>query len=59
MGDFDRAIRDYHKAIELKSDYASAYNNREIAYSKQGELDKAIQDFSEAIRLDPDYVGGL
>src|SRR5262245_15646584 len=30
--DYDRAIADYNTAIELKPDYAEAYNNRGFAY---------------------------
>jgi tetratricopeptide (TPR) repeat protein len=29
------------------------YNNRGLAYKKQGELDKAIADYNKAIELDP------
>ncbi|MFW6106632.1 MAG: tetratricopeptide repeat protein [bacterium] len=42
----------YTKSINLKPDYASAYNNRGVAYGKHDELDKAIRDLSKAITLD-------
>ena len=39
-GDFDQAIDDYTKAIELKPDLVDAYHNRGIAYDKQGDYDQ-------------------
>ena len=54
-GDFDRAIADFNRAIELKPDYAEAYNNRGNAYSDKGDFDHAIADFSKAIELKPDF----
>jgi tetratricopeptide (TPR) repeat protein len=50
---FDRAIADYNKAIELDPRYAAAYNNRGYVYRQKGELDRAIADYSKAIELDP------
>ena len=55
-GDFAQAIQDYDKAIELKPDAASFYNNRGRAYFDQGELVRAIQDYDQAIDLDPDHT---
>lgn len=48
------AIRDQTKTIELKSDYAEAYNNRGAAYHCKGAYDDAIKDFTVVIRLRPD-----
>ena len=42
-GDFDAAIQDYNKAIELQPDYAGAYNNRGNAYDEKGDFDAAIK----------------
>jgi lipoprotein NlpI len=53
--DFDRAIADYDRAIQLDPKYAFAYNNRGEAWRNRGDLDRAIADFNEAIRLDPRY----
>ncbi|MDR1602709.1 MAG: tetratricopeptide repeat protein [Tannerella sp.] len=36
-GDYDKAIESYHKAIELKPDYAEAYYNQGNAYKNKGE----------------------
>ena len=51
----DSEISHYTKAIELKPDYTSAYNNRGNAYVRKGLPDKAIYDLNKAIELAPDY----
>ncbi len=52
----DRAIDDFHLAVELDRDYPGAYNNRGSIYAESGQYDKAIVDFNRAIALDPHYV---
>jgi tetratricopeptide (TPR) repeat protein len=52
-GQFDAAIRDYDKAIELRPSYPQAYNNRGSAYKKKRQFDAAIRDFDKAISLEP------
>jgi tetratricopeptide (TPR) repeat protein len=44
---YERAIRDYSKAIELDPDYALAYNNREFAYQALGKTVEAEADFKK------------
>ena len=47
-------IEYYTKAIEIDPKFASAYNNRGLAYSIHlGEHQKAIDDYSKAIEIDP------
>jgi len=61
LGEYDKAVKDYDKAIKLKPDLAEAYYNRGLAYAKQQKYDEAIKDYDEAIKLKPDlaeaYVG--
>jgi tetratricopeptide (TPR) repeat protein len=52
-GDFNGAITDFSKAIELKPRYANAYNNRGSARHDTGDLKGAIADYTKAIELDP------
>ena len=56
-GDYDRAIADYDKAIQLNLQYTGAYNNRGSAHADKGDYDRALADYSEAIKLDPQHVG--
>jgi tetratricopeptide (TPR) repeat protein len=59
LGDYACAIADYSRAIELKPDFAEAYNNRAYTYMKMENYAPALPDLDEAIRLRPDYVNAL
>jgi tetratricopeptide (TPR) repeat protein len=50
---YNHAVPDFTKAIELDPNDADAYNNRGSAYQDLGEYDQAIQDYSKSIELDP------
>jgi len=52
-GQYDKAIADYTKAIELNPRDAKAYNNRGNAYGNKGQYDQAIADYTKAIELNP------
>ena len=53
---FERAITDFDKAIDLKPTYAPAYYNRGAVYRKKGDFERAIADFDKAIDLKPTYA---
>ena len=55
---YDNAIAESSKAIELKPKYWEAYVIRGAAYAEKGQMDKAIADFSEVIRLNPKDPNG-
>ena len=55
-GDFDRAIADFTKALELNPNDMEAYNHRGHVYSNKGDFDRAIADFTKALELNPDYA---
>lgn len=52
-GQFERAIADYSRAIELRPDYAQAYSVRGTAYAETGAPDLALADFDKALSIDP------
>lgn len=54
--EYDRAIENYTKVIELKPDYADAYYNRATVYRDKGEVDRAFVDYSRAIERNPSYA---
>ena len=43
LGQLDSAIISYEKAIEIKPNYADAYNNLGNTLRKQGKLDQALE----------------
>ena len=51
LGQYQRAIEDFNKAIYIKQDYADAYNNRRIAYFKQGSKKLCCDDLIKACKL--------
>jgi tetratricopeptide (TPR) repeat protein len=54
--DYNGAIFDYTKAIELNSNNSSIYHNRGLAKINLGDIEGSIEDYTKAIELDPDYV---
>jgi serine/threonine-protein kinase len=55
-GDYDRAIADYGKAIELKPGFAAAYSGRGSTYRRKKEYERAIRDFGMALELDSTFA---
>ncbi len=54
-GQYDQAILDYNKAIEIDPRFAQAYSNRGNAYGRKGLYDKAIIDYTKAIEISPKF----
>jgi len=55
-GQYDLAIADLNKAIELNPRDAGIYGWRGSAYSAKGQYDLAIADYNTAIELNPKYA---
>jgi tetratricopeptide (TPR) repeat protein len=53
-GNFDQAIVEFTKTIELNPNYIDAYQYRAIAYVQLREYDLALADLDKAISLNPD-----
>ena len=52
VGQYDKAIADYTKAIELEPDDLN-YKNRADCYKEMKQYEKAIVDYTKAIELNP------
>ena len=55
--DFDGAIADFDRAINLDPNGADSFNGRGAAWRAKGDLDRAEADFSHAIKLDRTHMG--
>ncbi|MFX0200285.1 MAG: tetratricopeptide repeat protein [Candidatus Hodarchaeota archaeon] len=55
-GNFELAIRELSKAIELKPGWALLYVARGNAYGNKGNFYEAIKDYNKAITLDPTFA---
>jgi tetratricopeptide (TPR) repeat protein len=49
LGDYQQAIKDCNRAIQLNPDYVMAYYNMASIYSLQGNTDMACQWLKQAI----------
>ena len=55
-GKYELALKAFDKGIELKPDYAAAWNNRGLALAKLGQYEEALKAYDKAIELKPDYA---
>ncbi len=53
MGEYERAISDYTKAIDINPRFVKAYYNRGLCCADNDEYDRAISDWTKAIEIDP------
>jgi tetratricopeptide (TPR) repeat protein len=52
-GEYATAIRDYDLAIEMRSGFSVALNNRAWAYFRWGKAKTALPDVEESLRIEP------
>ncbi len=52
LGEYEVAIEDYTRAIDLNPQYVEAYTNRGIVNRALGKFEEAIEDYDKAIELD-------
>ncbi|HUO20449.1 MAG TPA: aspartyl protease family protein [Steroidobacteraceae bacterium] len=57
--DYQHALADLTRAIELDPGKAEYFYERGSAYAADRRADKALEDFTQAIRLEPDHVPAL
>jgi len=56
---FDRALKHYNRALELKPDLARAYMYRGVLFTQKGDLVRARADHARLLKLDKDLAAKL
>ena len=51
---YEQAVKNFTKVIELNSNFASAYSNRCLVYLQWEKYEQAIADCTQAIKLNPE-----
>jgi tetratricopeptide (TPR) repeat protein len=59
LNDFDSAIKNYNKALELYPSNEGVYNNRGIAKISKKDVEGAIQDYNKALEINPGSTNTL
>ena len=54
QGNYQLAIQDLSKFIELEPEYPGAYFQRGFIYNSLGNYELAVRDYNKCIELDPD-----
>jgi tetratricopeptide (TPR) repeat protein len=54
--EYEEAIKNYDKAIELDPKYSDPWNNKGISLAILGKDEEAIECFDKALAIDPNYV---
>ena len=52
-GEYDRAIAEFNKALEINPKDSGTYKNRGAAYVNKGQYDQAISDYTKALEINP------
>ena len=53
MGQLDKALSDFQRAVQLKPDWIDYHNDLGVAYAKLGMLEKAKEEWLWVLKFDP------
>jgi tetratricopeptide (TPR) repeat protein len=56
LGQLDAAVTSCRRALEIKPDYAEAYNNLGLTQVELGQLDEAVANCRQALKIKPDFA---
>lgn len=52
-GEYDKAIENLDKSLELNPEYKWSFNQKGLCYNQMKEYDKAVECFTQAIKINP------
>jgi tetratricopeptide (TPR) repeat protein len=52
-GEYDQAISEFNKTLEINPKDSGTYKNRGAAYMNKGQYDQAISDYTKALEINP------
>jgi protein O-GlcNAc transferase len=55
LGDYNGALENIRKSLEINPDNADAYNNLGVVLQEMGQLDEAITCYQKLLQLNPKY----
>ena len=55
-GQYDEALADFSRALEINPKVPQTYYNRGVAYQLQGRYDEAVADFNSALKINPRHA---
>ena len=55
LGEHQRAIEDFDRAIALDPEYAAAYYNKACTFALMGRVDEAITQLRKAVEFDEEF----
>jgi len=58
-GDFDKAIKEFNKALKLDPNYGMVHNELGYVYLNMGNFSKAVEHFKKYASINPDEVNPL
>jgi tetratricopeptide (TPR) repeat protein len=58
-GEFEKALADYNKVLQLEPQYLLAHYGRGVSYLRKGELVAAKSAFDNALALNPEFIEAL
>ena len=58
-GEFDKALADYGRVLQLEPQYLLAHYGRGVSYLRKGELVSAKSSFDNALALNPEFIEAL
>jgi tetratricopeptide (TPR) repeat protein len=58
-GEYEKALKDFEKAISFSSTHFSAYNGLGYSYRKLGDYNKALEMYDKALQLAPGFADAV